>query len=100
MNDSCLEQDLHLCMYRIAQEQLNNILKYAAASEAVISVSNSEQGLQLEVTDNGKGFDVNSRRNGIGFLNMKTRAENFGGTLDIQSTPGKGTKLLVVFPPL
>jgi signal transduction histidine kinase len=96
----CLSQDLHLCIYRIAQEQLNNILKYAAASEAVIFVSNTEYGLRMEIADNGTGFDLNAKRSGIGFLNMKTRAENFGGTLHIQSAPGLGTKLLVAFPSL
>lgn len=93
----CISRDFHLCIYRIVQEQLNNILKHAAASNVSVTLKNDDGCLSLSITDNGKGFDTNTKKAGIGLLSMKTRAENFNGTLHIQSTAGKGCNLQVDF---
>jgi signal transduction histidine kinase len=95
-----LSEDFHLCIYRIVQEQLNNILKYADAAEVFIILLNTKSGITLSISDDGKGFDTKAKIAGIGLINMKARTENFGGTLCIESAPGKGCQLRAIFPPL
>jgi len=85
-------------VYRILQEQLNNILKHAEASEVIVRIEQKAGKLELSVTDNGKGFAVHSRKAGIGLLNMQTRAESLNGTFQLESQPGRGCKVAVVLP--
>lgn len=92
-----ISQDFHLCIYRIVQEQLNNILKYAKASEVFIILQYKDGRLILSIHDDGQGFDTTAKRVGMGLLNIKTRAENYGGTLQIKSEPGKGCQLQIDF---
>lgn len=89
-----LEQTTHLTVYRILQEHLTNILKHANATEVNIRLENSGNNLQVQVTDNGKGFDPEQKSKGIGLQNMKVRAASVQGKLIMESAPGKGTKLL------
>lgn len=91
-------QDLHLAIYRIVQEQLNNILKHADASFAVIQIAAKENSLYLMIKDDGEGFDLQKQSDGIGIANMRTRAENLNGEFVILSSPGKGCILEVVLP--
>ncbi|WP_162944765.1 PAS domain-containing sensor histidine kinase [Flavisolibacter nicotianae] len=93
-----LSPELHLAIYRIIQEQLNNIIKHAGASFVSIHLSGSGSRLSLRIEDNGVGFDPSARRMGMGLTNMRTRAENLGGHFEMKSTPGKGVQLHVVFP--
>jgi signal transduction histidine kinase len=84
-------------LYRIAQEALNNALKHAAAGSVTVRIGTKGQLVELEVTDNGKGFDPNavSDRGGMGLISMRQRAEKMGGSLDIFSEPGHGSKIVV-----
>lgn len=93
-----LSPELHLAVYRIIQEQLNNIIKHADASFVSIHLSHSGSRLSLRMEDNGLGFDLSARRIGMGITNMRTRAENLGGHFELKSTPGTGTQLQVLFP--
>lgn len=93
-----LHEELHLAVYRIIQEQLNNILKHAEASYTVVNLYFGDNFLLLTITDNGKGFDVGAKRSGIGITNMRTRAENLNGIFEMISAPGKGCQLKVRFP--
>ena len=93
-----ISMDLQLNLYRILQEQLSNILKYADASSIKVEVIIHNHKLKMNVTDDGAGFDVNSVINGIGFSNMKRRAELFFGTLEINSSKGCGCELAVEIP--
>lgn len=93
-----IPQELHLAIYRIIQEQLNNIIKYAGASQVCITLKRKETVLNLYITDNGKGFDLTAKRTGIGITNMRTRAENQNGVFRLESEPGKGCRLQVQFP--
>lgn len=93
-----ISQEVHLAVYRIIQEQLNNIIKYAAASLVFITLRTADDQLILQINDNGKGFDVNARRSGIGITNMQTRAENLSGTFVLRSAKGEGCQLRVEFP--
>jgi signal transduction histidine kinase len=93
-----LQKDLHLGIYRILQEQLNNVLKHADASEVVVQLERNHDTIRLCITDNGKGFVVQKSKNGIGLMNMQTRAENLSGTFIVASKPGQGCRVEVVVP--
>lgn len=94
-NEDKLSTDKKLTLYRIAQEQLNNIIKYSKASEASIRVFNSHNHVQMEIRDNGIGFNVHTLTSGAGFSNMRSRLEVFNGKLHLISAPGKGCELII-----
>jgi signal transduction histidine kinase len=87
-------------LYRIAQEALNNVIKHSAATRVTVRLGADEERLQLEVTDNGQGFDLKAVRNqgGIGLAGMQERVEKLGGSLHIVSQPGQGTSIEVSVP--
>ncbi len=94
----CIGKELHLTIYRIVQEGLNNIIKYADAKTAIISIRHFEGSLKVLIYDNGKGFDTKLKRSGIGITNMRTRAENMNGSFVLISTPGNGCTIKMEFP--
>ncbi|WP_132053335.1 sensor histidine kinase [Pseudocnuella soli] len=91
-------QDVHLAIYRIMQEHLTNILKHADATHVCINIQHGGDELVLQVSDDGKGFDIRQKRDGIGISNMTTRAESVQGRLTVTSTPGSGCVLLAYIP--
>jgi signal transduction histidine kinase len=91
-------EKLSLNIYRIVQEQLNNILKHANASDVIIDLSQTKSGLTLIISDNGNGFDTSKKYKGIGITNIMSRAELYKGTANFISEAGKGCKLIVTFP--
>ncbi|GAB2814536.1 sensor histidine kinase [Ferruginibacter profundus] len=94
-----LTDDLKLNIYRILQELVNNTLKYAEAKCITISIKAARNKvLTVIVADDGKGFDVNSKRNGIGISNIMNRVESFDGNLEIESNPGKGCRTTIAIP--
>lgn len=94
-NEEALNTDKKLTLYRIAQEQLNNIIKYANASSASIKLFNVNGHVQMEINDNGKGFNVHTLTPGMGFSNMRSRLEVFSGKMHLISAPGKGCQLVI-----
>ena len=94
-----VEKSKELMIYRIVQEQLSNIIKYAKASDVNISLKQETESLYLSVSDNGVGFDVKriSTFTGIGFRNIERRAKSVNGELKIKSEIGKGSCLRIVF---
>ncbi len=80
-------------LYRIAQEALNNALKHACATNVLVRFSTKDGKIVLEVEDDGKGFDVGSVEisGGMGLANMRHRAEEMGGSIEIRSALGEGT---------
>src|SRR5579872_3726267 len=88
------EQKINI--YRIIQEQLNNILKHAQAGEVVIELNKVKEQVRLRLTDDGKGFDPRMRRKGVGLSNIISRAELYNGKVEIDSSPGKGCRLEVI----
>jgi PAS domain S-box-containing protein len=98
LDEEQLEKGLQLTIYRIIQEQLNNIVKYAKASSVHIGVTANSNAITVTVSDNGAGFDKRKATKGLGLKNMKTRAEVYKGDLNIQSAQGKGTVVQVTFP--
>jgi signal transduction histidine kinase len=80
-------------LYRITQEATHNIVKHAKASRVVLSL-NSENGLILEIKDNGQGFDTSRSFPGhLGLHSMRERVEKLGGSFEVESTPGLGTTI-------
>jgi signal transduction histidine kinase len=101
-DERVLQKDQKLTIYRIVQEQLNNIIKHAAATNVIITLrlvnDRQNENLELVIKDDGKGFDPAQKRNGVGLRNIISRGEVFGGTVTIQSKPGKGCELRVILP--
>ncbi|HTE27686.1 PAS domain-containing sensor histidine kinase [Flavitalea sp.] len=98
VNKSRLGRELQLNLYRILQEQLRNINKYANAQSITIDVDIEEQNLIMKIIDDGVGFDISEVKAGIGLSNMKRRAELFAGKMNIDSSPGEGCKITVEIP--
>jgi PAS domain S-box-containing protein len=97
VNESSLSDKIKLTIFRIVQEQITNILKHANAKEVIIEIHQERGTLILNIKDDGKGFDVSSKRNGVGLQNICSRAELLDGEVIINSSPGNGCELQVVF---
>jgi len=91
-------------LFRIVQEALNNIRRHAQASEASVAIDFTRDRVKLTIGDNGRGFELVGRvddlpRSGkMGLVGMQERARLLGGTLEVQSTPGKGTTIIIEVP--
>ena len=96
-DESSIPDRLKLTIYRIVQEQLNNILKHAAAQKVIIHLVKDNEKTLLSIKDDGAGFDTTKKANGVGLMNIKTRASLFNGDIAIISSPGKGCELRVLF---
>ncbi len=96
LDEEMISKDLRVAIYRIVQEQLNNILKHADASCVTIQLREKGRQISLLIEDDGKGFDVNCRRKGVGITNIISRAELFNGKVEIDSAPGKGCRVKVL----
>lgn len=93
-----IKNNIEIQVFRIVQELLTNIIKHAGATEATIQFSEDENGLNIMVEDNGKGFDINKVTFGLGLTNIEKRIENIDGNLVIDSTPGNGTTVILTIP--
>jgi PAS domain S-box-containing protein len=93
-----IEERRKLTVFRIVQEQLNNIVKHARATRVLVRLSGERDHIVLTVADNGVGFDVSRHRKGVGITNIISRAELFNGRVEIQSMPGEGCVLTVSLP--
>jgi signal transduction histidine kinase len=91
-----LSEKLTLAVYRILQEQFNNILKYSKASLVLLKIVQDNENLSLVIKDNGIGFDSSKKTLGIGLMNIKARASLFNGEVSIRSSPGEGFELSVL----
>jgi PAS domain S-box-containing protein len=96
--ENSVSDKFKLNVYRMVQEQLNNILKHAKATQVAISLSQNKKIIQLTISDNGVGFDTGKKRKGIGLANIKSRAASYKGTADFVSQPGQGCVLNIIFP--
>jgi signal transduction histidine kinase len=96
--------DLAIACFRLVQEALTNILRHSGARHIWLEFSQSESVLELVVRDDGVGFDVTStlaqpdRRGHLGLLGMRERAQILGGSLEVDSEPGRGTRIRIQFP--
>ena len=93
-----IDDKKELMLYRIVQEQMNNISKYANAKLIVIQLKSENDNLYLSIADNGIGFDTKKKAKGIGLKNIKSRVEFYSGKMNITSSPGQGCKLELTIP--
>jgi signal transduction histidine kinase len=98
INIEDIDEKLQLTIFRIVQEQVNNILKHANAANASINLSRKDDDVVLLITDNGEGNDMLKEMNGVGIINIKSRADLYDGKVTIITKPGKGYELKVVLP--
>jgi len=93
-----LPPEVQVAFYRIAQESLNNVFKYARATQVDVNLFLSSSNVHFETCDNGIGFDMStSKPTSLGMRIMRERAEAIGAELEITSTPGKGTCVSVTW---
>lgn len=92
-----LGNEMKVTIYRLVQEALNNAATHASAKNAKVSVIQNEDKITLEITDDGGGFDPHRKR-GMGILGMEERVRRLGGSLTIQSVPGKGAMVSAEIP--
>ena len=92
-----LEQTTAITIYRIVQELLNNTMKHAAATQALVQVTKTDKQLTVTVEDDGKGFDTTMLgiNKGIGWSNIQHRVDFLKGKLDVTSKAGEGTSVLI-----
>jgi PAS domain S-box-containing protein len=91
--------DVALCLYRIVQESLRNVVKHSGSPRAMVSVTASDGMLVLQVADQGRGFDVGETDHaGLGLVSMQERVTFVGGDIVVRSTPGHGTRIGVRVP--
>jgi PAS domain S-box-containing protein len=95
-----LPKDVSLCLFRVAQEALQNALKYSGTSWFAVEMRGTSEEVQLVVKDAGAGFDVEeARRNrGLGLVSMQERVNLVHGRLSVESKPGAGTKIVAAVP--
>lgn len=93
-----LAPDLEATIYRTVQEALNNVLKHADATSAVVRVSSGGGSVDVSVADDGRGFDPERQTSGFGLLGMRERVVLAGGTLTVGATPGTGTEIRARLP--
>ncbi|MBI4788390.1 MAG: PAS domain-containing protein [Chloroflexi bacterium] len=96
---------MSITLYRFLQEALTNMVKHSQATEAQVMLRSDAEGIQLTVADNGRGFDWLAKRmdeegppQGIGLIGLEERLKTIGGTLEIHSEPGQGTRLVAAVP--
>jgi len=97
LDESGISEKMKVAIFRIIQEQLNNIFKYAQASTVIIELTHENDLLQLRISDNGVGFDPAVRSRGVGLQNIVSRTNLFNGEFELISSPGNGCHLRVAF---
>jgi signal transduction histidine kinase len=96
--DGRFDITIEITVFRACQELINNIIKYADAKKIEIHLYKSKNNLILSVEDDGKGFDINAKKAGIGLTNIKSRVENVKGSFHIESEKSKGTRATIRIP--
>ena len=101
-----LPEIVKVAIYRVVQEALNNIQKYASARQVEVAVAAVDDELSLLIRDDGEGFDAaevllgSYQQRGMGLVSMKERVEVTGGTFQLESSPGQGTAIAATWPRL
>ena len=92
-------QDLCVTIYRVVQEALSNIARHSQATEALILLTTDDNGVELEISDNGQGIsDTSFERRGLGLITMRERAETTGGHYDLRSSKNEGCTIRIRWP--
>src|ERR671912_540403 len=85
-------------LLRILQEALANVRRHSGARNVEVGLRTDDESIQIEVADDGQGFDPGSARAGMGLVGMRERVEGLGGKIEVRSRPGEGTKVTVRVP--
>jgi PAS domain S-box-containing protein len=93
-----LADDLKLNIYRVIQEQLNNVYKHASASRVQIKMYTEDKHIFVSIHDNGIGFEIGIRKNGVGIVNIISRVESFNGKVSFETNRGAGCNLDIRIP--
>ena len=96
--NTTVNSDIQTNLYRIIQEQMTNILKYANAGKVVIKIWLINETIKLSISDDGIGFNANIIKAGIGLENIKRRTALYSGIFVLNTAPGKGCELNVEIP--
>jgi signal transduction histidine kinase len=95
-----LSSDVALCLFRIVQEALNNVVKHSGALEARVTLAGTRGGMLLTIADSGRGFDEGTAigQGGLGLASMRVRVHLVGGELTLSSHPGQGATIIAHVP--
>jgi len=95
-----IPNDVTLCLFRITQEALRNVAKHSGAGKATVQLSGNTEGIDLCISDSGRGFDVESAKGmaGLGLISMRERLRLLGGHLSIESGQSRGTRIRARVP--
>jgi len=98
--DDRIPKDVALCLFRIVQEALRNIVKHGRTESAKVELSGSADEIYMRISDQGAGFSPESAqaRGGLGLISMRERLRLVGGHLDVESEPSRGTRIYVRVP--
>jgi signal transduction histidine kinase len=91
-------EDVSLCLYRVAQESLNNALKHARTSVVALTVTKLRNTFYMTIQDSGVGFDCRTKHEGLGLVSMRERLRLVDGEFRLHSFPGRGTEIWVEAP--
>jgi len=94
---SDLPPDTHIALYRITQEALNNIVKHSQATKVEIVFRSNRKLAGVTIQDNGRGFDTQNTKDGMGLHTMRERAHHIGATFEVRSVRGEGTMVSVTW---
>lgn len=93
-----LPMEVEQALYRIVQESLANVARHSQAQSAEVCLGYNTDMVELKISDNGQGFDLQNTPYGLGLYSMRERAEIFGGSFRVESEPGKGTRIMIQVP--
>ena len=93
-----VDGEIAVCLYRVVQEALHNIVKHSGASAAEVWLTCDDGQVDLRIADRGRGFHTGGRSQGLGLVSMRERVQFFGGRFVVRSTPGNGTRIGVRIP--
>jgi signal transduction histidine kinase len=96
-DERLLPEDVHLALYRIAQESINNIARHGNAKQARVRLIRCPNYAELVIVDNGRGFDMKRSTSGFGLTSMRERAASIHASIEIRSKVGVGTRVKLVW---
>lgn len=98
LEEDSLTEDMKFVLFRVIQEQMNNVARHAQASHVQIVLEKIPGFIQVLIRDDGRGFDPATVREGLGFANMRNRVSVYKGKVELQSTPGQGCQVTIRIP--
>ena len=97
-NERRLQLEIEQAIYRVSQEAMANVARHSQAKRVDLALVYNADSIQLSLSDDGKGFDINAKPHGMGLRSIRERVSSVHGTVQIQSAPGQGTRLIVQVP--